>query len=269
MRNGLAADRATIPRPKPARMAQVRGGDRAAECGERAHALTVAEIEVGLRSRNYDAFDGAVRAAGTLGAAGDALLAAVEGLDRYRAVSVAAALGDVEGPHGGAVLRRMLAARGTGTADLRCAALLAVAKREGAHASAVLAEALDDAVSAVRDYAILGLAAVGDGRACDTAFARMKAMLARRRTREHRPSAVTLTVTYLLRHTDGDGGRAAAAMPLLRQRWWRLFDSERAWFAEHWPTLTPDGPDAPELADPAPMQRRLLESGLFTRPGPP
>jgi hypothetical protein len=228
----------------------------------------VAEIEEGLRSSRTHTFEAAVKAAVSLGAAGDALLADVRDLRGWRALHVTVALGDVDGPHGGSVLRRVIAARGGGTSNLRCAALLALAKREKVGASKTLAEAVEDADAAVRDYAVMGLAAVGDGRAWDAVAARLNAMLARQRARGSDPSAVVLAVVYLLRHVAGDPGRAAAVVSLLRRRWTRLFDDERRWFAEHWPAVDPDAGDAdePELPNPAVLQRWLLDHPLFAAP---
>jgi hypothetical protein len=209
-----------------------------------------------------------VRAAVELGAVGDALLADVENLRGGRALDVTVALGDVDGPRGGAVLRQAIAARGGGTSHLRCAALLALAKREGMAASETLSEAVDDADAAVRDYAVMGLAAVGDGRAWDAVHARLTAMLARQRTRDGEPSAVVLAVVYLLRHVADDRGRAVAVVSLLQRRWDRLFDGERRWFAEHWPAVDPGAvtTDEPELSDPAALQRWLLDNPLFAKP---
>jgi len=211
-----------------------------------------------------------VRAAVELGAEGDRLLAGLEGLRGWRVVYVIAALGDVEGAHGGAVLRRTIASRGRGTSDLRCAALLALAKREQAGASEVLSEAVDDADAAVREYALMGLAAVGDERAWDAVLARLTATLARTRKTEAGDdlSPVVLAVVYLLRHVGEGDGRAEAVVSLLRRRWSRLTDREQRWFGEHWPAVAP-GPGAagePAPPEPAALQRWLLDEPLFARP---
>jgi hypothetical protein len=228
----------------------------------------IAEIEAGLRSSRTRTFEAAVEAAVGLGAAGDALLAGLEDLRGWRALYVIVALGDVDGPHGGAVLRRAIAARGRGTSDRRCAALLALAKRERVGASETLSTAVGDADAAVREYAVMGLAAVGDGRAWDAVHVRLTAMLARQRARAGEPSTVVLAVVYLLRHVADDRGRAAAVVSILRRRWNRLFVGERRWFAEHWPAVDPvaGAADEPELPDPAALQRWLLENPLFAKP---
>src|SRR6476661_11020653 len=124
-----------------------------------------AEVEDGLRSANTQRFEAAVQVAVRLGAQGDQLLAALSDLRGWRAIHRAAALGDVVGPSGGQALRRIIATPGPGTSDQRCAALLALAKREKAQASDALSAVVDDRDAGVRQYALLGLAAVGDERA--------------------------------------------------------------------------------------------------------
>src|ERR1051326_2552379 len=96
----------------------------------------------------------AVRDAVADGAEGDTALAAVlESLPKDRQVVVAAALGDVRGVEGPGALRRALE-RPDASRDLRCAALIALAKRCGVAASADLFSALDDRDGAVKEYAI-------------------------------------------------------------------------------------------------------------------
>ncbi len=244
---------------------RVTGTGGAAEGMQSAHGP---QVEAGLRSGKTATFEAAVQAAVKLGAEGDRLLAGLEGLRGWRALYVTAALGDVVGPRGGDVLRRTIASRGPRTSDLRCSALLALAKREIEGASETLSEAVSDADAAVREYALLGLAAVGDGRAWDAVNARLTAMLARQRARDSEPSNVVLAVVYLLRHVADDRARAAAVVSLLQWRWNRLFDAEQRWLAEHWPAVLPSSgaTDEPELPDPAALQRWLLDHPLFAKP---
>ena len=122
-----------------------------------------------------------MRAAVRLGPDGDRLLSALGAPMGWRGVYVCAALGDVRGPHGAAVLRQVVDGRGSGTSDRRCAALLALAKRGEGSAVEVLVDALGDRDAAVREYALIGLAAVGDDRAWEPVRARLEAVLARRR----------------------------------------------------------------------------------------
>jgi hypothetical protein len=88
----------------------------------------------------------------------------LQGLGQVRAVAL---LGDLSGTHGAAALRRLVHAVGPGSRDVRCVSLLALAKRCGVEASAVLTEALSDRDGTVKDYAVIGLAGAGDGRAWD------------------------------------------------------------------------------------------------------
>jgi HEAT repeat protein len=119
-----------------------------------------------------------------------------------------------------------VATHGRGTSHLRCAAILALAKREKAAASETLSLLVDDADADVRHYAVMGLAAVGDGRAWDAVIARLTAMLGRTRTTEYGDdiTPVVTSVIYLLRHAGRDEARAAAVVSLLRLRWPRLTD---------------------------------------------
>jgi hypothetical protein len=61
--------------------------------------------------------------------------------------------------------------------DLRCAALLALAKREGCDATEDFAEALADKTGAVRRYSMMCLAAVGNGSARQAAFSQLRSWL--------------------------------------------------------------------------------------------
>ncbi|WP_426513247.1 hypothetical protein ACPPVO_23065 [Dactylosporangium sp. McL0621] len=92
-------------------------------------------------------------------------------------ITVVAALGDAHGGRGPAALRSLLAVLQR-SVDLRCAALLALAKREGAAASDVLAAHLTQVPARVRDYAVIALAGVGDGRA----WAQVRTILRRQTT---------------------------------------------------------------------------------------
>jgi hypothetical protein len=92
------------------------------------------------------------------------LVPMLDSLAGAKKVMAVAALGDAQGDQGSAALRGLLAVPQR-SVDLRCAALLALAKRDGADASDVLAAHLTHTPAAVPQYAIIGLAAVGDDRA--------------------------------------------------------------------------------------------------------
>jgi hypothetical protein len=221
-------------------------------------------------------FEAAVQAAVRLGAEGQELLAALSDLRGWRAIHTAAALGDVVGPNGGEVLRRIIATPGPGTSNQRCAALLALAKREKAGASDALLAVVDDRDTGVRHYALLGLAAVGDQRAQDAVFKRLQAILRSRQghieevVEVQDVTPVVLAAVYLLRHA-GDSAQMERLAALLRRRSERLSHREREWFARYWPSMHPDGPLSTELAPPDPdtLQRWLLADPLFSRPATP
>jgi HEAT repeat protein len=95
-----------------------------------------------------------------------------------RRLTIVAALGDAQGEAGFAALRRVLAESHTNT-DTRCAALLALAKRDGVGASPELAGHLNHRSRSVRSYAMRGLAVVGDDRAWAVAMKVLRRLLDR------------------------------------------------------------------------------------------
>ena len=71
---------------------------------------------------------------------------------------IAAHLGDLAGAPGDAALLRATRVSGPRSRDVRCASLLALAKRMGALATPVLVDGLTVPDAAVKDYAVIGLA---------------------------------------------------------------------------------------------------------------
>jgi hypothetical protein len=184
----------------------------------------------------------------------DALLARMldtttQGFDRVR---IAATLGDLTGEAGGASLRRAIAVTGPGTRDLRCAAVLALAKREGAAATSELRSALANRDGAVRDYAMVGLAGAGDESAWDEVFARLPSLL-RRKRRVHWKSEVAMALAYLAQHLNR--ARHAQLVRFVREHWTAV--DEPSWFDEHWPDARPDGPAIDAVSVPDATELRL------------
>lgn len=192
-----------------------------------------------LRSNRFDTFREAANQAVTVGADGDALLAEATALPGWRGLYATAALGESVGPFGEPTLRNLISTSGPKTSDLRSAALLALAKRAGSAASDTLLEAVNDKDASVRNYAILCLAAVGDVRAWDAVLSRLNTMLSRQRQRRGHPSTATLATTYLARHAVDDDDRLQRVAQVLRNRWDRLFEEERAWVETYWPAAHP------------------------------
>lgn len=150
-----------------------------------------------------------------------------------------AALGDCEGPRGAALLHEM-ASRGSGNSNVRCASLIALAKRVGTPASETFARALDVRSGSVKDCAVGSLAAVGDDRAWEQVFQRLRTLLGRK-TRNYvalDPTDVELCVAYLGRHL-GTADRHDRVVALVRRRWNRLGGPERQWMHDHWPACDP------------------------------
>jgi hypothetical protein len=201
------------------------------------------------------------------GPAGEARLvamsASLRGFDR---VMVVAALGDAQGDEGVAALRALLAVQQR-SVDLRCAALLALAKRQGVAASDVLAAHLTGVPAAVADYAVIGLAAVGDDRAWPQAHERLRRQLDRP-TPTSQPDQLIpgikdfeamMTVSYLVRHLSSPvADRTPLLVTTLRSRFDRLYQVEQKWLTQHWPGVAPGGPDVALLEVPNPEPFRAL-----------
>lgn len=173
----------------------------------------------------------------------DGLLAHTLGMSKdmvYEKVVIAAHLGDLNGEAGDAALRRVLGVSGPGSRDLRCAAVLALAKRCGEQATPQLLTALGPRDGAVKDYAIIGLAGAGGDRGWDEAFKRLPALL-RRQRRSAGQSEVTMALAYLAQQLQNPD-RRRRLVAFVRKHWVILVEDE--WFANLWPEARPDGPAA-------------------------
>jgi hypothetical protein len=189
-------------------------------------------------------------------------------------VIVAAALGDAQGDEGVPVLRSLLATTAASD-DLRCAALLALAKRAGATASDVLTEHLTGTPAAVADYAIIALAKVGDGRAWHQVHAVLQLHLDRRPPPVVQPLKITpglrqfhvlVTIAYLARHLgESHTERTAQLVTTIRSRFGRFHKVEQDWLSTHWPGISPDGapPDQITPPDPEPFRSLVQATHLF------
>ncbi len=161
----------------------------------------------------------------------------------WHRVPLVAALGDVatSGP-GDALLRDAARQDGPQTRDLRCAALVALAKRLGASATQDFRAALAQRDSALREYALACLATFGD----DAAWPEVSEWLAKVKTPYNGLQPPTANaVTYLCRHVAGrtDEDRAAL-VSLLREKWSVLVeDGVAEGLVRLWPDVRPGGPD--------------------------
>lgn len=154
---------------------------------------------------------------------------------------IAAHLGDLEGAAGSAVLRDAARATGPGTQMLRCAALVALAKRDDEQATPLLREALRSRDGVVKEYALIGLAGAGNDDVWDDVAARL-ALLVRKRFEDHAsPTPVIWSVAYLGRHTREDRDRRLRLVSLARRQWSRRIPEEIDWFARYWPAVMPGG----------------------------
>lgn len=151
---------------------------------------------------------------------------------------IAAHLGDFTGSAGDAALRRAIAVTGPGSRDLRCASLLALAKRCGAQATPDLLSGLASGDAFVKDYAVIGLAGAGDDRAWEQVLDYLRSVL-RRKRRASGKSEVSIAVAYLAQYV-ADSHRRALLVGFIRKHWAAI--NEDDWFARHWPDARPDGP---------------------------
>ena len=190
-------------------------------------------------------------------------LSRARGFDR---VVLAASVGDAEGETGPQALRSLLLESGTGSSDLKCAALLALAKRCGEEASGDYKVAFDDKDSGTRDYAVLALAAFGADGHWDRVADRLAKTLARRDRTPGEPSNVVLMIIYLARHAGSQPERVRTLAGLLRKRWERLhLDEERQWVLRFWPEVAPTDSPASAVSPPdgQAMQRWIKDHPLF------
>jgi hypothetical protein len=219
-------------------------------------------------------FEAVVKDAVMEGPSGEArLVRMLDALAGPNKVMAVAALGDAQGDQGMGALRGLLAVPQR-SVDLRCAALLALAKREGAAASDVLAAHLTRVPGAVRDYAVLGLAAVGDDRAWSQVYTILRRELDRpaptfqpqRLMPGLKQFKVLTTVTYLVRHlSTSPADRIPQLVDTLRSRFTRLYVVEQDWLRTHWSGIGPDGTDPVRIdaPDPEPFRAWVADTQLF------
>lgn len=161
-------------------------------------------------------------------------------------ILIVASLGDLPGPGpADEVLRTILADTGPGTADPRCAAVLALAKRLGSDATEDMSLALQAHTTNVKEYALLCLAAKGDGRCWEQVFQWLRTHLRRTHTTNYGGVSPAMSaVDYLLRHfaSYADLDRLFG---LVRDRWANLADRDQLWLSSAWPGLASE-PSRPQ-----------------------
>jgi hypothetical protein len=119
-------------------------------------------------------------------------------------INLVVALGNASGSYGVDELREATTAVGPQTTDLRCASLLALAKRWESKATPDLEFGLSDRSGAVRRYAMLGLAAFGTDTAWDPALGQLTRWLKRPSKVEGHPPEVVVAVCYLVRVANAE-----------------------------------------------------------------
>jgi hypothetical protein len=201
----------------------------------------------------------------------DDLVAELNRARGYRRVEIAVALGDSEGETGPAQLRGLLQETGPGTSDLRCAALLALAKRcqDGAHDDFALAYRSTD--PSLRGYAVLALSAYGRDGLWEEVADRLVTTVKRERRRSTTPSEVIVMIVYLARHAAAREERLPALITGLREHWEALDPDDggeaKHWVATYWPDAAPGGPPPDEVFAPytTDMEIWIRQNPLFGR----
>lgn len=179
------------------------------------------------------------------------LVQALRASEGWHRVIFAAALGDLPRSRAGDdALREAAAATGPGSRDLRCAALVALSKRLDREATPDLRAALGQRDAAVREYAIVCAAAVGDS----SAWPEVLDWLRHRRT-PSRTFPVTETqaaVHYLLRELPA-GEEARQELVTVLRNVWTILEKDRvaAWLESIWPGVQPGGPGVTKLPAPS------------------
>lgn len=177
---------------------------------------------------------------------------------------IAAHLGDLGGSQGDAALRRAARVSGPGSRDVRCASLLALAKRLGASAMPDLIEGLTGRDAVVKDYAVIGLAGVGDERAFEQVLEHLRSVLRRKRDGSQ---VVEHALAYLARHVS-DRTRRSDLVAFVRKHWDAIDRAD--WFSELWPDAAPGGPERDAVRAPsAAALQDWVRQGLFRPLGTP
>ncbi len=182
-------------------------------------------------------------------------LAEVRGAHRAELIAL---LGDAEGHEGPEYLRSVLETEQS--SDLRCTALIALAKRCGAEATAEYETACNSRSLNVRDYGVLTLAAFGDDRAWHMMLSRLSRW--RRRAQIADPPSGAVLVTYLVRHA-ASRGRVLELVATVRGVWDELLPGDRRVVKRYWPDAAPDGPEVAQVHTP---NAHGMENWLRKRP---
>lgn len=185
------------------------------------------------RADSFDADLAAAAAADDSDSQLIALLGRPQADDRER-ILITAALGESgTGPDGSAAVRAQFSdamarlATATKSArpgwrDLVCAAVIALARRDGPAASDIYLTAAASTSADVRHYGLMVLAAEGDERAWDPMLATVSEILRRKRISYGRWYDMLHAVQYLARHAARGTDRAEQLISLLRANWGTL-----------------------------------------------
>jgi hypothetical protein len=235
------------------------------------------------RADRFDASLAAAAAADDSDSQLIALLSRSQG-SNYERILITAALGESgTGPDGSAAVRAQFSdamarlatatkSARSGWRDLACAAVIALARRDGPAATDIYLAAAASTSADVRDYGLMVLAAEGDDRAWEQVLAAVSEILGRKRISYGRWYDMLHAVQYLARHAARGTDRAQQLIGLLRANWGTLARPPQKLvrrgpyvepemqtatpLEELWPGIQPDGQpgdsiDLPRLRTPA------------------
>lgn len=221
-----------------------------------------------------DRFDAEVAAAAASNDSDNHLIELLRrpGLDELERITVVAALGESgASPAGTALVRAQFSDAMANLAtssrskrfwwrDLACAAVIALARREGPAATDVYLSAAMSANQDLRSYGLETLYAEGDDLAWDPMLAKAAEIISHKPISWRRWEELLQAVSYLIRHAAADAPRAELLVTLLRANWGVLARPPRRKVGQEaeslprleeiWPGIQPDGPPAAALGLP-------------------
>src|SRR5205085_2826110 len=100
----------------------------------------------------------------------------------------------------------------------------------------------------VKDYALMGLACVGDDRGWEDVRLRLVHLLRNPPSVKSEPSSVRVALAYLGQFAKTPEATSSVG-DIVRRRWDVLDRTERDWIEAYWPSLTSGLPSAPRESD--------------------
>lgn len=177
------------------------------------------------------------------------LIRAAEHEDRYIRVAAARRLVHLSGDSSLTLLREMVCATGPGSQDLQMVSVGGLARRLQGKSEPDLLNALKSRSTKphTKDLAAYCLGLWGSsGRGWDEALEHVRKR-ASAKSRAFNSSVPVDGSLFLMRLANGDPGRHAKLVSMVRGIWSHLHEHEIEWFDQFWPAVSPEGPAAVEM----------------------